>query len=337
MQTLAQQPIDIVLSWVDGSDPAWLAQRAETAQREGIRSTGLNHESRYRDIGLLKFALRSIDAYAPWVRKIFLVTPGQSPTWLNTSHPKLTLIDQDDIVPTEYQPVFKSTTLEWFLHKIPGLSEHFIYFNDDMLLTQPVNPQDFFVGKKVKVPAIYRPVIPDDFSPMIMPALILANKHFGQRVAQKISPRKFFSPANGKPYLKNLLYRSLPYIPGYYAYHVALPMRKSTIEAIWQAEHDALDETCRRPFRDPRDVISWLVMYWEIETDNFEPQHFDFGLYTSAAWAEQLPQVLRRPRTKSICINDSEDVVMTPQLRQRITDILTAKFPRTSPFERPAS
>lgn len=337
MSFLPPQPIDAVVSWVDGSDANWLAQRARASGAEADYSEHFNHASRYRDLGLLRYCLRSIEKYAPWVNKIYLVTPGQTPTWLVAEHPKLVLVNQHDIVPETYLPTFKSTTVEWFLHRIPGLSERFIYFNDDMLLTQPVTPEDFFLGEKVKVPAIYRPVIPDDFAPMIMPALMIANKHFGQRRAQKKSPLKFFSPVHGKPYLKNLLYRSLPYIPGYYAYHVALPLRKSTFTTIWEAEFDALDATCKRPFRDARDVITWLLMYWEIETNNFVPQHFDFGLYTSASWAASLPEVLTRAKTKSICINDNEGVELTEELIQTIESALADKFPAPGGFEKPAN
>lgn len=134
--------IDLVYLWVNGNDPEWIAKRnaciGETSKEEE------NCKGRYVDNDELKFSLRSVEKYAPWIRKIFIVTDHQIPEWLDTSHPKVQIVDHTEIMPAEYLPCFNSVVIEHHLHKIPGLSEHFLYANDDMYINKPVTPETFF-------------------------------------------------------------------------------------------------------------------------------------------------------------------------------------------------
>ena len=101
--------------------------------------------SRFADSQELRYSLRSLERYAPWVRRVFLVTNGQIPDWLALDGQRLTLVTHEDIFPDpSHLPTFSSPAIEAHLHRIPGLSEHFLYFNDDVLLGQPVWPEDFF-------------------------------------------------------------------------------------------------------------------------------------------------------------------------------------------------
>jgi hypothetical protein len=125
--------IDFVLTWVDGSDPVWQAERAKY-DTSGI--TGNN--AHYRDWGTLKYWFRSVERFAPWVRKIHFVTCGQVPEWMNTEHPKLNLVNHADYIPAEYLPTFSANPIELNFHRIAGLSEQFVYFNDDTFLSSPV-------------------------------------------------------------------------------------------------------------------------------------------------------------------------------------------------------
>jgi hypothetical protein len=92
----------------------------------------------------LLYSLRSVQKFLPWINHIYIITNDQVPSWLDVENPRITIIDHRDIVPAEYLPTFNSLALTLFLHRIPGLSEHFILSSDDMLVGAPLNPDFFF-------------------------------------------------------------------------------------------------------------------------------------------------------------------------------------------------
>ena len=146
-QKKTEAEIDFVIAWVDGSDPNWQKEKqkhlAEFLKDESVVDQG---DYRYRDWDLLQYWFRSVEKYAPWVRKVHFVTCGQIPIWLNVNHPKLHIVNHEDYIPQEYLPTFNSHTIELNMHRIDGLSEQFVYFNDDMYITQRVAPTDFFMN-----------------------------------------------------------------------------------------------------------------------------------------------------------------------------------------------
>lgn len=135
--------IDLVYLWVDGNDPAWQAKRNAFI---GIpqEDSPLNCKGRFANNDELKYSLRSVEMYAPWIRKIFIVTDNQIPEWLDTSNSKVKIVDHKEIMPAESLPCFNSSLIEHFLYRIPGLSEHFLFANDDMFINKPVTIDDFF-------------------------------------------------------------------------------------------------------------------------------------------------------------------------------------------------
>lgn len=170
---LCQEPIDVVYTWVNGSDPHWLAEMqlyrtlaagnpitptnssssnstttaaSPTPGSPGSSTMGSDPASanRYRDNEELRFSMRSLFKYAPWIRRIHLVTNGQVPWWLDTDHPRVQVVTHADIFRNQsHLPVFSSPAIEVHLHRIPGLSRRFVYFNDDVLLGNDVWPEDF--------------------------------------------------------------------------------------------------------------------------------------------------------------------------------------------------
>src|SRR5699024_12780724 len=97
--------------------------------------TGDKRNIRFRDWDNLQYWFRAVEEYAPWVNKIHFVTWGHIPNWLNTEHPKLNVVKHEDFLEKQYLPVFNSRAIEINLHKIPGLAEKFVYFNDEMFIT----------------------------------------------------------------------------------------------------------------------------------------------------------------------------------------------------------
>ena len=138
--------VDLVYLWVDGNDPTWQAKRNSFIGETDKRSQ-VNCKGRYANNDELKYSLRSIEKYASWIRNIYIVTDEQIPEWLNTANPQIHIIDHKEIMPAESLPCFNSSLIEHFLYRIPGLSEHFLFANDDMFLNQEVTIEHFFNAK----------------------------------------------------------------------------------------------------------------------------------------------------------------------------------------------
>jgi len=161
--------IDIVYTWVNGSDPRQQRLLRETksrlkgevfiicnsTQKEGENNCTKDEEtaSRFQDNDELKYSLRSVEKFIPWVNHIYLVTNGQVPNWLNLTHPKLTVVTHAEIFRNaSHLPSFSSPAIESNIHRIPGLADRFIYFNDDTMIGNEVWPDDFYTqsaGQKI--------------------------------------------------------------------------------------------------------------------------------------------------------------------------------------------
>ncbi len=137
--------VDMVFSWVDGSSSEFQRQRA--ARMKGyVVGDGDDNAARYRQVDELRYALRSVHMYAPWVRRIFIATDSPTPEWL-ADHPKVTIVRSEEFcADPAVLPTHNSHAVEAQLHRIPGLAEHFLYSNDDMFFGRPVTPELFFSG-----------------------------------------------------------------------------------------------------------------------------------------------------------------------------------------------
>ena len=133
-----ERKIDLVYLWVDGNDPTWVAKKQQYIDEK------INTVGRYQDNQELKYSLRSVEKHIPWIRKIFIVTDKQTPKFLNTNHPKIEIVDHKQIIPKTLLPTFNSSVLDYFVYKIPDLSEYFIYANDDMFINADLESSFFF-------------------------------------------------------------------------------------------------------------------------------------------------------------------------------------------------
>ena len=134
------EKIDFVIAWVDGNDPEWRKQKNEYSPSKETDSSNI----RYRDMEILKYWFRAVCEYAPWVNKVHFITWGHLPEWMNTECEKLHIVNHKDYIPEKYLPTFSSHPIELNIHRIKGLTERFVYFNDDMLLNDYVSPDYFF-------------------------------------------------------------------------------------------------------------------------------------------------------------------------------------------------
>ena len=136
--------IDLVYLWVDGNDPVWLTKKNEFLPADRQVDPQVAGECRYVENDELRYSLRSVEKFAPWIRRVYIVTDDQTPAWLDTSNLRIRVVSHREIMPAEILPVFNSCTIELFLPRIPGLAEHFLYANDDMFFSRPVDPGFFF-------------------------------------------------------------------------------------------------------------------------------------------------------------------------------------------------
>ncbi|MBI45454.1 MAG: hypothetical protein CMG66_04725 [Candidatus Marinimicrobia bacterium] len=140
-------PVDIVYTWVDGSDKQWLSKKNKVLDKYNHfhKSSEVSGKKRFINKDELKFSLRSIEKYCPWVRNIYLVTDNQVPKWLNINNKQIIIINHEDIFPsTKFLPTFNSNAIEMRLHHIQGLSNNFLSFNDDFFIGRPAIKEDFF-------------------------------------------------------------------------------------------------------------------------------------------------------------------------------------------------
>ncbi|MFA7139660.1 MAG: Stealth CR1 domain-containing protein [Proteiniphilum sp.] len=140
---ISPDDIDLVYLWVDGSDPKWI-EKKHRITGNFFDDSEVNNKGRYVNNDELRYSLRSVEKYVPWVRKIFIVTDDQYPEWLKRDHPKIQVVDHKEILPEEALPCFNSSVIEYFLYRIPDLADRFLFANDDMFFNKPLTPSYFF-------------------------------------------------------------------------------------------------------------------------------------------------------------------------------------------------
>lgn len=331
--------IDFVVLWVDGNDPAWQKEKAKYSPQKVDDS---NNRNRYRDWGLMPYWFRAIEAYAPWVRKIHFVTWGHIPAFLNTNHPKLHIVRHDEFIPKEYLPTFSSHTIEMNIHRIEGLAEHFVYFNDDMFITQKLPPSYFF---KNNMPCLYYTEIPMVYSGKMevwqyasANDLCIINSHFNKVESVK---KNIFKYLNFRYAAKDNLRSFLFFIGnprqfiGFKNFHSPAAYRKATFAKVWDLEPTILDETCSHRFRDPRDVNQWLALWWQLASGEFAPKKMKCATFSpSIDRVEKTCSAITEGTFDMICINDSASEDDFEIIASRIIGAFKKVLPEKSSFEK---
>lgn len=310
-------PIDLVYTWVDSRDPGWQQDHAAHVGDIQARARLLASASasRWRSRDELKYSLRSVEMYAPFVRKIYVVTNGQRPTWLR-QNPQVEVISHAQIYPdATVLPTFNSNSIEANLHRIPGLAEHFLYLNDDFLFSRPCTPADFFtVGGVSK--------------------LFFSTRFLDSR---PINPSGRATVACHK-YTRDLLQARFGQDCSQKFQHAPHALRKSVFEAIETEYPDELARTRANRVRAPDDLALALLFGY-------------YALYTGAAMAATIPYAyvelgkddigqrfrdMRSRNTKVFCLNDSDsETGVSDQDETRIRDILAARYPLPAAWEEP--
>ena len=302
--------IDFVILWVDDNDPLWRKKRDYYKKQMGIT---LKTKERYRSWDNLQYLFRGIEKYASWVNKIFLVTDNQVPEWLDTANPKIRIVDHTEIIDYKYLPVFNSSAIELNVHKIVGLADKFVYFNDDNFITDFVDKDDFFINDVPKDTAALKLIVPEyrnQFNINIYNNVSIINNEFSLRKTLLKNPR-WFDIRNGKLTLDTILLSVWRNFTGFYDPHIPLAFNKQTFYDVWNIYEDRLNETVGNKFRTSSDYTCWLFRYWQLASNNFQQRSHRFGnLYSlgSFSTAEECAQDIMNHKYKVICANDNENL-----------------------------
>ncbi|MFD5315533.1 stealth family protein [Streptomyces sp. NPDC127098] len=312
-------PVDVVYTWVDGADPELAARRE--AYRSGGEPPRINARetgaSRYESHDELKYSLRSLEMYAPFVRTIHIVTDGQTPSWLNTEAPGVRIVDHKEIFDDpSVLPVFNSHAIGTQLHHIPGLSERYLYFNDDVFVGRPVDAGHFFHGNGIaKLP----------FAPF---QIGLGDPH----------PDEPAPNSAGKNVARLMMREHGRLIVNKFK-HTPHPQIRAVLREIEERFPEEVARTARSRFRSLTDVAmaSTLHHHHAYLTGRAVPgkyslRYIDIGRPEAAA---ALAELADTRRWDFFCLND----VQTPEEEKenaaaRLHSFLESYFPLPSRFER---
>ena len=246
-------------------------------------------------------------------------------------------------MPKEYLPTFSCFPTELNLWRIEGISEHIVYFNDDIFLTRSVKKSDFFSKGLPKYCGVAYPVFPrykmTAWEHNLFNNAGIANDILDLCASVSKYPEKWFSEAYGEWGRKfNLQAYENQRILGMLFSHLGIPYRCSTMKEVWQAIPDRLDYTCRNKFRTMDDVFHQLFEIWELYKGTFEPVAPDYyGILcnVSVENIEKLIGWILGENYRMVCVNDWEGITSEEfiLLKRQLQEALAKKFPEKSTFE----
>ena len=308
--------VDLVYLWVNGNDPEWRARKNAFIGKEEDDSNK-DCKGRYSDNDELRHSLRTVERYAPWIRNIYIVSDDQTPEWLNTMHPKIKMVSHREILPAESLPCYNSVILEHRLHLIPGLSEYFLYANDDMFFNREVEPGDFFDKTG-------RPIV-------------RLNRRFFRKFWIKHREK---SQTHHLDYYNRTIHRASTLVEeklgkyiGHKPHHNIDAYRKSDYAHTYSLFKDEIESTFGNHLRNESDIQRAIYSFVPIVEKKaklkFTNERVSFRCHI------EKPHYFDRLEKKKpmlFCLNDSQDA--KDEDRQRVAEFLEQKFPMKSQFEK---
>jgi len=237
--------MDIVYTYVNMNDTNWNTKRQMMKQLyydPNINNIDSNTENRFIDNNELLLSIRSVEKFVSWVNKIYIVTDEHFPEWLNINHEKIIVIDHKNIIPNEFLPTFNSHVIELFLHKIPGLSETFIYLNDDVIFTKNIQYEDFVNNNKISV---------------------FLDKYYTKKGNPNVNEYAFRSAwKNSNKWLDEYFFVEKRYKMA----HAPMIINKTIVNNIWDIMYDKLIPVCNQKFRSIIDynILCSIYIYYSL-------------------------------------------------------------------------
>lgn len=257
--------IDIVYTWVDDTDKKWLKKKEAFLNSYSGKLFKKSLTGRFEDHQELKYSLRSVEQFMPWIRHIYIITDKQIPSWLKRNN-KLTIVDHSDIFPKSVvKPVFNSLLIELFIHKIDGLSENYLYFNDDFIINKPLKESDFFTADGKCIRYISEPIKKKS-------EILFESASFEERFFNEIE-KIFINREVESPFYTNTfdLFHSLnkEYRKMFYLKHVPYSYKKSIVEQIFSKYEPILKKMYSNQFRSKNDLmLIYLIVLEEFKENN---------------------------------------------------------------------
>lgn len=308
-------PIDVVYTWVDGSDPDWQATHRQF--RGGATDTSREVKAadtpgRFASCEEIRYSLRSLAEYAGWVRHVWIVTAGQRPSWLVDSD-WITIIDHKTIFPDEsVLPTFNSIAIEACLHRIPGLSDNFLYLNDDVFLGAPVTPEHFFASDGRPKIFISKANSLSDSDPSV----------------HDLSPD--VAAKNGRALIEDATSVRI----SYKYLHAPHALNKKLMADLENQFPSVIARTRASRFRSLDGVVlaGWFHHSYALATERAVPSSISYWYIDldRKDWAKRLRKVIRRRPAEVFCTNTVYDAPPAEQLERCLADC----FPWPGDFER---
>jgi hypothetical protein len=333
-----QNDMDLVYFWVDSTDPAWQAKKNEALKATGPHTS--SPPARFRNHDELKYSLRSVAKHAPFIRNIYIITNQQRPTWLNSETRGLFVVDHKDIFPdSSCLPCFSSNAIETVMHRICGLSEFFLYANDDMFFLNDVSAEDFLpgngkmlVGFKSTLARIPSDPEHDPFSEQFVNTCRLMEVELG----------KFYRPRiNLKQWIRLRLFRKNVYLWNYPNHQIQI-VSKSIAYEIHDRFPQEICAAMHERFRSRESIdVAALLLYYAIYRGAAVPIFDKTWLRINrkrdpGRLLRQSRALLNTPpsrRLKFLCLNDSEGNERF-DWGSYIKHLMESLFPDPSRFEK---
>lgn len=303
------EKIDLVITFVDSSDIKWQElYRQHAPETQDVQVLG---KQRFRSNAHFKYLFRGVEKYVPWINNVFLVVQSktQIPLWIDTSNVKVIL--HEDIIPQEYLPVFNSQAIEMFLHKIPGLSEKFLYANDDNYFVEDMKPEDFFIDNKIRTLFTKSSYGQDETMPLWKVAIINSSMLVRSKETEKLkSEGSYISPMHGiRPYLK------------------------SKIEEVYQQHSTEILNSITK-FRERKNFTVYLYDFYLKKLGLTVDKNYKFAYFSSSSSAGLIGASIINPHLyKTICINDTSENY-DKERENIITKHFELQFPQKSKYEK---
>jgi hypothetical protein len=348
--SLAQE-MDLVYTWVNGSESSHINALSRYLRTHNISSNAatpdINHQNVNEDVASyrysaskdeLLYSLRSVEKYMNWYRHIYIVTSGQVPTFINTSHPRITIIPHATIFPNHsHLPTFNSVSVEAHLHRIPGLSEYFLYMNDDWFLLQHMYPYDFVTPDGYSVIPLEYPLLPCRTDTELAGDPVEAQRQHGCIPA----PYTFLDMLR---HIDNIYtHRYNDTRQRYVIAHTTTLFSCSLIQRMQHEYAIYWNETSSHAIRSPRDMLlAFAMRYWEIHkhyaytiTDHRKHRTTSFSDQDVSDVTDYLNQLWHDPlQFKTVCLNDQAvDPINVELIGQATKQFMEQQYPQPSPYE----
>lgn len=343
--------IDFVLPWVDPLDEKWQVQKESFSK--DIKLGRSNSKARYRDMQTLKYALRSIELHCPWYNKIFLITQGHYPDWLDINHDKIQLITHEQLYKDKtHLPTFNSSSIEMNLANINNLSEYFVYLNDDCFIMRDTKqsrffqdnlPVDFLANGIIPRNKIYETIKKDTLDAWyfsIKNNLKLSNEKIGVKYlkTQHLYHKSYPLKVKISNFLMKHFYKKALWISHW---HYCQPYTKTTLKEVSNAFMTQMQQCSKNKFRTKNDLTQYLYRYWHLLHGRFYPYRHqdelkDMSITSLDSLKHILKQIHENKNIRFACLNDVPSLSENEFLlaKDLLIKSLDKYFPNKASFEK---